>query len=409
MTALADTIDQTDDRLARRNAVVLALAQSFGGAQATIVFAAGGLAGFYLLGADKSLATLPPTFFLVGTASGTVPAALLMRRIGRRPGFMTGMAVGIAGALVAMQAVLLGDFWMLCAGTLLGGFAGAFTQQFRFASADTASEGFRPKAIAWVMAGGVAGGVIGPQTAIHFMDVFDPIPFAGAFLGQAVIMAIAFLILLMLRIPKLPPARRGDSGRPVFEIMRTPRFIVSVLCAVTAYAIMSFVMTAAPLAMVAYSHTPTDAALGIQWHVIAMFAPSFVTGHLIARFGKETVVAAGLVMLLGCALVALSGFDLSHFYIALILLGVGWNFGFIGATAMVTETYRPEERAKVQGANDFIVFGVVGFASFMSGKLLAAFGWETINWMVLPFVGLCCAMLIWLAVDRRRRGAIRSA
>ncbi|MCG8418202.1 MAG: MFS transporter [Proteobacteria bacterium] len=403
MSALAESASQIDDTRARRNAVVLAVAQAFGGAQATIVVAAGSLAGYYLLGADKSLATLPPTSFLIGTACGTVPAALLMRRVGRRAGLMAGMSIGVAAGLISMQGIILGLFWMLCAGSLLGGFAAAFAQQFRFAAADTASEEFRPKAIAWVMAGGVAAGVIGPQTVIHFKDIFDPIPFAGAFLGQAAVMAAAFLVLIFLRIPRLPVAPRHMRGRPILEIMRTPRFIVSVLCAVTAYAIMSFVMTAAPLAMVACGFDTVDAAFGIQWHVIAMFAPSFFTGSLINRFGKETIVATGLLLLLGCALVALSGIDLANFYIALILLGIGWNFGFIGATAMVTETYRPEERAKVQGANDFIVFGIVAFASLMSGQVLAAAGWAAINVIVLPFLVLCFAMLTWLAIDRRRR------
>ncbi|MCB1491730.1 MAG: MFS transporter [Rhodobiaceae bacterium] len=391
------------DRLARRNAIVLALAQAFAGAQATIVFAAGGLAGYYLLGDDKSLATLPPSSFLIGTAIGTMPAALLMRRIGRRPGFLFGVFLGMLGGLLSMQAVLSGHFWMLCLGTGLSGIAASFGQQFRFAAADTASDDFKPKAISWVMAGGIAAGILGPQTSIIFRDYFDPIPFAGAFLGQALLLCMAFVILLFLRIPKQPSVSETGGGRPVLTIIRQPRFIISALCAITSYAIMSFVMTAAPLAMVACNYSPTDAAHGIQWHVMAMFGPSFFTGHLIARYGKETIVSAGLVLLFGCAVVALSGVDLAHFFVALILLGLGWNFGFIGATAMVTECYRPEERAKVQGVNDFLVFGFVSCASLMSGKFLAWFGWEAINWTVIPFVVLCFGMLVWLAIDRRRR------
>ena len=404
MTAHADTLTVHEgDRLARRNAIVLALAQAFAGAQATIVFAAGGLAGYYLLGDDKSLATLPPSSFLIGTAIGTMPAALLMRRIGRRPGFLFGVFLGMLGGLLSMQAVLSGHFWMLCLGTGLSGIAASFGQQFRFAAADTASDDFKPKAISWVMAGGIAAGILGPQTSIIFRDYFDPIPFAGAFLGQALLLCMAFVILLFLRIPKQPSVSETGGGRPVLTIIRQPRFIISALCAITSYAIMSFVMTAAPLAMVACNYSPTDAAHGIQWHVMAMFGPSFFTGHLIARYGKETIVSAGLVLLFGCAVVALSGVDLAHFFVALILLGLGWNFGFIGATAMVTECYRPEERAKVQGVNDFLVFGFVSCASLMSGKFLAWFGWEAINWTVIPFVVLCFGMLVWLAIDRRRR------
>lgn len=403
MTAeVHDTTHFEDDRLARRNAVVLAIAQAFGGASATIIFAAGGLAGYYLLGTDKSLATLPPTSFLVGTAIGTVPAAMLMRRIGRRAGFMSGMVLGIVGGFIAMQGILVGLFWLLCLGCGIGGFAAAFGQQFRFAAADTASEAFRPKAISWVLVGGVAAGVIGPQSVITFGDYFDPIPFAGAFLGQMLVMTAAFVVLAFLKIPRPPPASVTGGGRPLGEILAQPRFIMAALCAITSYAIMSFVMTAAPLAMVACNHTPDDAALGIQWHVIAMFGPSFFTGHLIARFGKETIVGVGLGLLLCCALVALSGIDLTHFYLALILLGVGWNFGFIGATAMVTECYRPEERSKVQGANDFLVFGSVGVASLMSGKMLSWLGWDAINWTTIPFIVLCFGLLIWLAMDKRR-------
>ena len=245
--------------------------------------------------------------------------------------------------------------------------------------------------------------IAGMRRATAGTVLLDPIPFAGAFLGQALLLCMAFVILLFLRIPKQPSVSETGGGRPVLTIIRQPRFIISALCAITSYAIMSFVMTAAPLAMVACNYSPTDAAHGIQWHVMAMFGPSFFTGHLIARYGKETIVSAGLVLLFGCAVVALSGVDLAHFFVALILLGLGWNFGFIGATAMVTECYRPEERAKVQGVNDFLVFGFVSCASLMSGKFLAWFGWEAINWTVIPFVVLCFGMLVWLAIDRRRR------
>jgi len=238
---------------------------------------------------------------------------------------------------------------------------------------------------------------------IHTRDLFAPIAFAGAFIGQAMIGVIAFAILILLRDPP-PVARRTVSrGRPLIEIISQSRFIVAVICGTISYALMSFVMTAAPLAMIGCHHSADDAALGIQWHVIAMYAPSFITGTLINRLGVEKVISAGLVILAGCAVVALNGVDVAQFWIALILLGVGWNFGFVGATAMVTDTYRLEERNKVQATNDFLIFGFQAFASFSSGKVLALYGWETINWTVFPFVALALASLAWLVVTDRAR------
>lgn len=387
-----------DDRLAKRNALVLSAAQAFGGAAAPINMALSGLAGFFLLDEDKSLATVPVTFFIVGTALGAVPAALLMRAIGRRLGFISGMAVSVVGGLVAAYAMLIGSFGALCAGTLMMGVAAAFVQQFRFAAADTASPEFRPKAISWVLAGGVAAAVVGPQAAILFTDALAPTPFAGAYLASSGLSLVAILVLSFLHIPHVRAKKGDDTGRPLPIILAQPRLVVAILCAVGVYAMMSLVMTATPLAMVETGHTKTDATLGIQWHVIAMFGPSFFTGNLITRFGVEKIIAFGLVLLAACALVALSGVAIAHFYATLVLLGVGWNFGFIGATAMVAETYAPEEKAKVQAVNDGLLFGFVALASFSSGKLLVAYGWEAINLTVFPFVALCLVALAWLVL-----------
>ncbi|WP_018697721.1 MFS transporter [Amorphus coralli] len=395
-----------DDTLARRNALLLAAAQATGGAMMPIAIATGGLAGFYLLGDDKSLATLPVTTLVLGTACGTVPAALLMRRVGRRPGFMVGAGIGVAGGIAACLAVLSGVFLFFCLATWLTGFAGAFVQQYRFAAADTASAAFRPKAISWVLAGGVITGVVGPQTVIFTRDLFSPIPFAGAFAAQAVLCLVAMVILAFVSIPKpVKPTHATGGGRSLPTILAEPRIAIAVLCAVVSYALMSLVMTAAPLAMVQCGFSEGQAALGIQWHVIAMFAPSFFTGTLIARYGRERITAAGMALLLGAGIVALTGITLAHFWIALVLLGLGWNFGFIGATAMLTDAQRPEERARVQAANDFMVFGVVAVASFSSGKILNAAGWESVNLTLVPFVVLGFVALAWLTMTGRHRAA----
>ena len=280
--------------------------------------------------------------------------------------------------------------------TALSGVYNGFAQAYRFAAADTASEGFKAKAISWVLVGGVAAAIIGPQLVIHTRDLFAPIAFAGAFAGQAVLGVVAFGILLFVREPPRQDRKALPPGRPLIQIVSQSRFVVAVICGITSYALMSFVMTAAPLAMIACNHSPDDAALGIQWHVIAMFGPSFFTGALINRFGVERVIAAGLILLAGCSAVALAGVDVMQFWIALVLLGVGWNFGFVGATAMVTDTYRLEERNKVQASNDFLVFGFQALASFSSGKILALYGWETVNWSVLPFVAFALAALVFL-------------
>jgi MFS family permease len=395
----------TDDRLARRNTAVLFAAQAIGGIAGPVNLSISALAGYALLGPDKSLATLPITFFVLGTAAGTLPAAWSMRRFGRRPGFIGGMLVGALGALAQAGAMLAGLFWVLCLGCFLMGFAAAFVHQFRFAAADTASPAFRPKAISWVLAGGILAAVIGPQAVIFTKDWLAPVPFAGAYLAAAAMMVVAAFILLALRIPWRPPPPRGEGGRPLGVIARQPRFVIAVVCAISAYALMNLVMTAAPLAMVHHGHSEEDAVLGIQWHVIAMFGPSFITGALIARFGAEKVIAAGLALLVACAAVALAGLTVAHFWAALILLGIGWNFGFIGGTAMVTETYEPVEKERVQGLNDFLVFGWVAFGSFMSGKILTAGGWDAVNLTVIPFALACLAALGWLMLQQRRTAA----
>jgi MFS family permease len=394
----------TEHAEARRNAVVLAVASSIAGSAPPIAITLGGLAGLYLLGTDKTLATLPVSTFNLGVAMGAIPAAMLMRAVGRRLGFMAGSLSGIAGGVIAGLAVIYGLFGGLVAGFLLVGVAAAFAQQFRFAAADSGDAAFRARAISWVMVGGVAAAIIGPQAVILTRDLLSPIPFAGAFFAMAVLAALSMVVVSVLRgqARAAPPRASLQGGRTLLEIARQPRFIVAVLCGMGSYGLMALVMTAAPLAMVACGLGEDNAALGIQWHVLAMFGPSFVTGTLIARYGVDIIITIGMALLVACGLVALSGIELANFWGALILLGLGWNFGFIGATTMLTETYRPEERGKVQGLNDFLIFGSVAAASFASGSLFTSVGWAWINYLIFPVVAICVVALGSSALQRRR-------
>jgi MFS family permease len=396
---------------ARRAALLLALAAAVGGSAGPIVIGTGGLVGMALLPADRmALSTIPVSAYVLGSAAASVPAALLMRRVGRRNGFITGTMLGIAGALVVTVAVALGAFWPFSVGMILVGGAGAFIQQYRFAAADAAEPAFKPRAISWVLAGGVVSGVVGPQLAIHAQPLLPGAPLAGPFLALIGLFILAAIILTQLRVPPPPPLDAVYSGRPLMSILLQSKFIIALLGAVASYALMSLVMTATPLAMIEHHHSLADAQTGIQWHVIAMYAPSFFTGSLIARFGKSTIAAIGLLLIAVSATVALSGTDLWQFWTALILLGVGWNFGFVASTAMVAELYRPEEAFRVQAMNEFILFSIVAIASFSSGGILVASGWTLINIIVYPIVAVCIALIAAQALLDRRppAGAVMS-
>ncbi|ANT51509.1 MFS transporter [Mesorhizobium amorphae] len=394
MTAAAVVAEAS--REARRTAFILAAAQAIIGSAAPIAISVGGLAGQYLLAADKSLATAPITGFNVGVALGALPAAAIIRSLGQRGGFMTGTIITALGGLVATLALFHPNFWLFAFGLAVLGIGGAFVQQFRFAAADNAPSEFKARAISFVLAGGIVTAILGPQIVIFTRELFAPVMFAGSFASILVLSAVGAIILSFLRIPSRAAGKAeiADSdARPLSEIVTRPRFVAALFCAVGSYALMSFVMTGAPLAMVGCGLSTDDAMLGISWHVMAMFAPSFFTGSLIHRFGAERIVAAGLILLVACAVVALSGLALWQFWTALILLGLGWNFGFIGATAMVADSYRPSEKGKVQGFHDFVLFGSVAFASLMSGAVYNAWGWEMLNWIVFPVTALCFVAL----------------
>ncbi|TFF20433.1 MFS transporter [Jiella endophytica] len=391
---------------ARRNAFVLAAAQAIVGSAAPVAISTGGLAGTWLLLEDKSLATLPVTGFNVGVALGALPAAALMRAIGRRLGFSAGaLVVSIAG-LCAAFSLLAQSFWLFVLSLMLLGCGNAFTQQYRFAATDGAPRDFQARAIGLVLAGGMFSAVIGPQMVNYTTGLFRPAEFAGGFFGVCILGLAGVFVLSALRVPDISAAHEDDAtaepARPLSEIVLQPRFLTALLCGVGSYAMMSFVMTGAPLAIVACGHPQEVSFFGIQWHVMAMFAPSFFTGKLIARYGKEQVIGAGLLSLLASFAVFLSGIEVWQFWLGLVLLGLGWNFGFIGATAMVADTYRPSEKNKTQGFHDLVLFTTVAFSSFMSGRVFVAEGWETMNVVALPVALVCIAAVLF---EARRAGA----
>ena len=386
---------------AQKNVALLSACQGLLLTNNSILIATHALAG-YALAADKALATLPLTAYIIGASLTTMPASLLMRRLGRRTGFTLGAAFGIAGALICAWAAFAHHFWLLCAGALVLGVYNATGQYYRFAAADSASADFKSKAISLVLAGGIVGGILGPETSKISKDFFVQAAFAGSYLSLGVFCLLAIGLILLIDIPPLTVAERKESGRPLTAIARQPAFLVAVLSAVVGYGVMNLLMTATPLAMVACQHPFSDAAFVIQWHVIAMFAPSFFTGTLIKRFGVVNVMLTGVALNLGCIAVALAGLEVAHFWGAMVLVGVGWNFMFIGGTTLLTECHTPSERGKVQGANDLAIFLTMIVTSLSSGLLFTLQGWELMNQLAVPFLLLTGIAMLWLAAVQRR-------
>lgn len=400
MSAIAEPHPHVfDDGLAKRNAIVLAVAQALAGGNNTVIVSTSSIIGA-VLAPDKGLATLPITGMVLGMWIGTLPVGWLARHFGRRFALQVGSLFGIASGLISYAAVMSGSFWILLLGTFCGGLYAAAHQSYRFAAADTASEAFRPKAVSWVLAGGVFAALIGPQLVIFTKDMLSPHLFAASFLGQSACAVIAAVVLMFVKVPPLP-AVRPSQGRPLREIVLVPRFLVAVACGVASFGLMNMVMTSAPLAMVGCGHSVTDATLGIQWHVLAMYAPSFFTGSLITRFGVARITGIGLALIGVAAAVGIAGTSVAHFWSGLVVLGLGWNFAFIGATTMVTHCHRPEERNKVQAFNDFLIFGSMAVSSFSSGQMLAYLSWQAINEVVFPVILVAGGLLLWLNVRKR--------
>ncbi|WP_425090434.1 MFS transporter [Tropicimonas sp. S265A] len=402
----APTPDTTDTR-AKRNVAVLVAAQAILGSQITMIFVIGGLAG-QMLAPNPCLATLPISMIVFGSMTTAPWLSALMQRYGRRTGFLVGAAGGAIGSLIGMFGLMTGNFWVFLFGSWMTGTYLSSQGFFRFAAADTASDAFRPKAISYVMAGGLASALIGPQLVKVTTDLFV-VPFMGTYLVAFAINILGMALFYFLDIPKpkRTAATQTSAGRSRRELLRDPVILTAVICAMVAYALMNLVMTSTPLAVVGCGFTTGNAADVVSAHVIAMFAPSFVTGHLIARYGAEKIVAIGLLILAAAGGVALSGVTLGNFFVALMLLGVGWNFGFIGATSMLTSAHSEAERGRVQGMNDAIVFGCVTIASLASGGLMncsggdVVAGWSAVNLAMAPFLMLAGGTLIWMLLRPR--------
>jgi MFS family permease len=398
---------RASDARARRNLAVLVGAQVVLGSQLPVTFILGGLSG-QMLAPNPCLATLPISMIIAGSMLSAPLLADMMQRRGRRDGFFLGALGGGVGSALCALALVRGSFWLFLLGSLVSGLYMSAQGFYRFAAADGASEGFRPKAISWVMGAGLASAILGPQMVKLTSDWLAPVPFAGAYAAAALLnLAGVWLFVGLASPPPRPPAPDAPAVRTRLELIRTPRIAVAMLCAMVSYALMNLVMTSTPLAVVGCGFTTANAADIVGWHVVAMFAPSFFTGNLIARFGAERVIAAGLVILTGAGVAGLAGVTLAHFSAALILLGLGWNFGFIGATAMLTAAHRPEERGRVQGMNDFAVFALVCIASLASGGLMncsggdPVAGWTAVNLAMAPLLAAAGGALIWLVLRER--------
>ena len=403
-----DSSSLPSDRRARRNVGVLVAATMILGSQLPVHFILGGLAG-QMLSPNKCFSTLPISLIVFGSMLSAPILSAVMQRRGRAFGFVLGAAGGGIGAALCAVALLSDSFALFLAGSALTGVYMCAQGFFRFAATDGASPEFRPKAISRVMVAGLVSAILGPQLVKLTADAFAPVPFAGAYVAVVLLNVVGVFVFAFLDSPRpAPPPPDGPRARSYLDLARAPRIAVAMLCAMVSYALMNLVMTATPLAVVGCGFGTAASADVVSGHVLAMFAPSFFTGGLVVRFGAEPIIAIGLVFLAAAGAVALAGVDLLNFFGALILLGIGWNFGFIGATAMLTASHRPEERGKVQGMNDFLVFGLVGLTSLASGGLMncvagdAVSGWHAVNLAMIPMLAAAGAGLVWLRLREAR-------
>ena len=383
--------------------VVLALAstQALFQTSSVLIMTIGGLAG-RLLAPELSLATLPIAAVTLGTAVATIPASILMARLGRRPGFIMGTMFGAAGGAAATAGIVVASFTLLCLGTFLVGIYQGFAQYYRFAAAEAVPDQFRGRALSMVLAGGIFAAFAGPHLGAVTRDLISGAAYAGSFAAVVALSVLSAVILASTALPAAPPTDTiAESPRSLLRIARQPRFPAAIVGAATGSGVMILVMTATPLSMLAHDHGVSDAAFVIQWHVLGMFAPSFFTGWLVSRFGVASIMLAGIALLLGEVVIAVSGTGMPHYVSALVLLGVGWNFLYVGGSAMLLETYRPSERGKVQALNDFIIVGATATAAFSAGALVEAVGWYGLNVAVAPFLMLA-GFIVALAGKGRR-------
>jgi MFS family permease len=393
----------------RRNVTVLALAQALFMSIQGMGIATTPIAAYLLLEPDhKWLATVPVFLVHLAIMGTTIPASLLMAAIGRRAGFSLGALLGLCSGLVGCLAMYQHSFPLLCLASVFQGMQAAFFWYFRLAAADATEPAFRAKAISLVMAGGVLAGFLGPQTAKWAVDWLAPVTFAGVYLASSAFSVLVLALVQLVRIPTLSAAERSEAGRPMGVIMRQPAYRVALASSVFGYAVMTLTMSATPLAMLACGFGFPDSATVIQAHIVAMFLPSFFTGHLIARFGVLPIIAMGGLIEFGCAIVNLSGVAFGNFLFANMLVGLGWNFAYVGGSTLLTTTYTPAERAKVQASHDFLVYAATATAAALSGVLQAKAGWTFINLAAMPLMAVVVSAALWL-MSRQRRAAVTAA
>jgi len=385
--------------MAKRNLAILTGAQILGASSPPIIIAFGGLVGRQLID-DPYFATLPVSLYQLGVAASVLPAAFLMQAWGRRNAYLLGVSFGLLSGLIAAGGIIIGSFLLFCLGTILAGFYGAYVQSYRFAATDNVAPDKRSQAISIIMIGGLIAAIIGPQLAKWTFEAWPGIPYAGSFLSQTALAALALPVIALLYAPRRQTTPASDANkkrirRPISEILRLKNYILGVAIGAVSYGLMSFLMTASPMAMEDHAHDQGTAILGIQLHILAMFGPSFFTGYLIKRYGAGMIAASGLILIMLAAAADLSGIEVLHFYAGLILLGLGWNFGFIGSTTMITEHCSSDDREQIQGINDFVIFGVVALSSFFSGALLHHLGWFMINILVFPLTLIVLLPLLW--------------
>lgn len=383
-----------------RNLWLLAAAQGLFLTNNVVFIAINGLVGLSMAPLGW-MATLPVMGYVVGGALSTPLVARTQTRLGRKTSFQIGLLVALGSALLCYWAAMTHSFWLLVTSTVIAGFYSANGQLYRFAAAELATTGFREKAVSLVLAGGLVGAVVGPNLASRTRNLLE-VPFAGAYLSLAVVALLSMAVVAFMHFPPLAPKVAGaDTGRPLREIMKQPVFIVAAVGTALGYGVMNLLMAATPLAMDVCGFAFDDAALVLEWHVIGMYAPGFFTGHLIKRFGILPVMGVGVALNAACIAIALTGVDLHQFLIALFLLGVGWNFLFIGGTALSLQAYRPEEKDRAQAAINFLVFATMAVTSFASGALVTTQGWALLNLGSLLPVALTGAALVWLALRQR--------
>jgi len=384
----------------KRNVLLLSSIQALFQTASVMMMILSGLVGLKLA-ADKSLATLPIALMMVAAAATMIPASMLMQRFGRRAGFMLGTIIGCIAGLIAAAAIWIESFWLFTFANMLFGGYQAFAQYYRFAAAEAVNTDFRSRAISWVIAGGVVAAFAAPNIS-KLTQGIGPVPFMASYIALFVLTLAALLLAAWLSLPSPAIAETDGPKRPLLKIIRQPLFLTALIGSSVGYAVMIMVMTATPLAMQMHGHSLGASATVIQWHVLGMFVPSFFTGHLIHRFGVLQIMATGTVLLGGHVAIALSGDAYLYFLSGLTLLGIGWNFLFIGGTTLLTEAYTPSERAKTQAAHDFLMFGAVSIASFAAGGLLNLWGWQSVNLIVLPFLVLVLIAIVGLSLSRQR-------